>query len=243
MIKNSSRNAPQDLHVAIILDGNRRWGRKNGREESWGHYKGAQVLKRIVKRCPQLGVKYLTVFAFSTENWKRSPEEIDFLMNLMKTYLKKEKSTLHARNVKMRFLGERHRLSENLLYHMEEMETLTQNNTGLHLDVALDYGGRREILLGVQKIVQEAQKSSLPHDAITEEFFEKCLHTYPHPDPDILIRTGGDYRISNYLLWQIAYTELFFLAIQWPDFTVHHLKTIIENYHKRTRTYGGNLNV
>ncbi len=234
---------PGGLHVAIILDGNRRWGRRQNRGDSWGHYKGAQVLKRIVKKCPQVGVKYLTVFAFSTENWRRSSEEVDFLMNLMESYLKKERQPLHNHNVKVRFLGERHRLSQSLLRQMEETECLTQHNAGLQLDVALDYGGRREIIMGMKEALAEAQKNTLTPDAITEKFFERFLLTYPHPNPDILIRTGGDYRVSNYLLWQIAYTEFFFLPIQWPDFTFQHLKTVVESYHKRTRTYGGDAHV
>lgn len=239
----SPDKAPHDLHVAIILDGNRRWGRKNNKEDSWGHYKGAQVLKRIVKKCPQLGIKYLTIFAFSTENWKRSPEEIRFLMNLIEVYLKKEKLPLHKKNVRLRFLGERHRFSENLLHHIQEIEHLTQDNTGLQLNVALDYGGRREIVTGIRRLVMEIQKCALPPDAITEDLFEKFLFTYPHPHPDILIRTGGESRISNYLLWQLAYTELFFLSVQWPDFIFQHLKEIVKKYHTRTRTYGGNANV
>lgn len=240
--RHSSDNT-SGLHVALILDGNGRWAQAQGKPRIWGHTKGAQTLKRLITACPAMGIKYLTVFAFSTENWKRPVEEVQHLWSLVASYLRKERNTLHQNNVCLKIIGDRAPLSPKVLTLIDETEALTQDNTGLFFQVALNYGGRHEIVSAAQKVMRLAQHNHLDPETLTEAQFETFLQTFPYPDPHLLIRTGGELRLSNYLLWQLSYTELVFSSVYWPDFTVQHLQDALDGYFRRTRTFGGGVSV
>ncbi len=225
-------------HIAVIMDGNGRWAVKRGLPRVAGHKKGAEVVVQIVKAAKEFGVKCLTLYAFSTENWKRSPEEVGALMQLLRQYLDKNFKELEQNDVKIRFIGERYMLDSDIVEKMERLERRTAENKSLVLQIALSYGSRQEILTAAKKIAERVKSGDMELKDIDEQTFSDMLYTNGIPDPDLLIRTSGEQRVSNYLLWQIAYTELFFTKTLWPDFTKEELKGIIEDYQTRERRYG-----
>lgn len=219
-------------HIAIIMDGNGRWAKRKGLPRTYGHKAGADTLRKIVTECGKIGVKYLTVYAFSTENWKRSKEEIEALMFLFKTYLKNEKKTLMKNNVRFLVSGREEGVKKSLLDEIRKLEEETKNNTGLTLNIAFNYGGRAEIVDAVNKLLKDGKES------IDEEDISKALYR-DIPDPELVIRTSGEFRISNFLLWQIAYSEIYITDVHWPDFNEKSLEEAIESYNKRDRRFGG----
>lgn len=221
-------------HIAIIMDGNRRWAKAHNLPAALGHQKGVEVLKNILRACNDSGVKYLTVYAFSTENWNRKKEEVEFLMNLVAATLANELDEMNKENVQIHFIGDLTRLSGKLQKILSNAVETTKNNTGVFLQVALNYGARDEITNAVKKIV----RSGISPDDITHEIIAQNLYTSAVPDPDILIRTGGEQRISNYLLWQIAYSEIIIRNEFWPEFNKSILAECIEEFGKRQRRYG-----
>lgn len=226
------------LHVAIIMDGNGRWAKARGLRRIVGHQQGAEAVRRTVKHCRELGVSYLTIYAFSSENWKRPPTEVDDLMGLMRLYLRRELDELVDAGVRMRFIGDRHRLPDDIIALVNQAEQRTRTSSGLTLTVALNYGGRREIVEAAQHLARDAAAGRLDPGDIDEKTFADRLATNGLPEPDLLIRTSGEQRISNFLLWQLAYTELVFIPAMWPDFTKQHLEDAINEFHRRERRYG-----
>ena len=229
---------PPPLHVAIIMDGNGRWAKARGLRRIVGHQQGAEAVRRTVKHCRELGVSYLTIYAFSSENWKRPPTEVDDLMGLMRLYLRRELDELVDAGVRMRFIGDRHRLPDDIIALVNQAEQRTRTSSGLTLTVALNYGGRREIVEAAQRLARDAAAGRLDPGDIDEKTFADQLATNGLPEPDLLIRTSGEQRISNFLLWQLAYTELVFIPAMWPDFTKQHLEDAINEFHRRERRYG-----
>ncbi len=221
-------------HIAIIMDGNRRWAKEHNLPSAAGHKKGVTSLRNVVRACDEFGVKYLTVYAFSTENWKRSKEEVDFLMDLVAVTLKNELDDMDKENVKISFIGDRLKLSDKLQKVTSNAQEKTKSNTGVNLQIALNYGSRDEIVNAVKSIIDTGYKS----DDITADVISKHLYTKDIPDPDILIRTGGEKRISNYLLWQIAYSEVIVVDEYWPEFDRCSLLKCIEEFNRRQRRYG-----
>lgn len=226
-------------HVAIIMDGNGRWAKRRGMPRSAGHKAGADTLKQIIVAADELGVKVLTVYAFSTENWKRPEEEVSYIMNLMLTYLKKNLADLDAKNVQLRFIGDRTRLSKDLQELFNTAETSMHKNSGLIVNVAVNYGGRGEIATAVKSIVKDVENKKIDASQISEELISTYLYTAPENEVDLLIRPGADLRISNYLLWQIAYAEFWYTDLCWPDFTKETLIEAIKSYQGRDRRFGG----
>ena len=225
-------------HIAFIMDGNGWWAQIRGLPRNAGHKKGAEVVIEIAKAAKELQIKYMTIYAFSTENWKRSEEEVSGLMNLLREYLDKNFEELKKNDVRIIFIGERYMLDADIVAKMKKLEEETKNNKGLTLQVALSYGSRQEILSAVKRAVDIAKKTDLVSEDITEKMFSDLLYTASIPDPDLVIRTSGEQRISNYLLWQIAYSELYFTGTYWPDFTKEELSKIVENFKTRERRYG-----
>lgn len=225
-------------HIAFIMDGNRRWAKKRGLPTVVGHKKGAEVLIDTAKAVKSFGVKFMTVYAFSTENWQRDKEEVDGLMNLLRNYLDNSFKELEENNVKIVFIGERDMLAADIVAKMAKIEDKTRQNDGMTLCVALSYGGRQEIVAASKKIAELVQSGSLKPENIDVSTFSSMLYTAEIPEPDLLIRTSGEQRISNYLLWQLAYSEMYFSQTLWPDFSKSELKDIIEIYNKRERRYG-----
>ena len=225
-------------HIAIIMDGNGRWAQKKGLARNMGHKKGAQTVIDIAKAVKELGVQYLTLYAFSTENWKRDQEEVAGLMNLLREYLDKNFEELKKNDVRIIFIGQREMLDADIVLKMEKLEQETLNNKSLVLQVALSYGSRLEIVTAAKKIADLVAKKDIILDDINEEIFSKFLYTSGIPDPDLVIRTSGEQRVSNYLLWQIAYSEFYFTNTLWPDFSKEELSNIIENFKTRERRYG-----
>ena len=221
-------------HVAIIMDGNRRWAKENNLPSAAGHKKGVEALRKTVRACDDLGIKYITVYAFSTENWKRTKEEVDFLMDLVAITLKNQLDEMHKEGVKIKFIGDLSKLSTKLQKVLSDAENKTKANTGVNLQIALNYGSRDEITNAVKCITAEGLKP----EEITPEVISKYLYTSDIPDPDILIRTGGEMRLSNYLLWQIAYSEFIVIDEYWPLFDKKLLERCIEEFSKRHRRYG-----
>lgn len=221
-------------HIAIIMDGNRRWAKEHNLPSAAGHKKGVDSLRNIVRACDSLGIKYLTVYAFSTENWKRKKEEVDFLMDLVAVTLKNELDDMHKEGVKISFIGNIYGLSEKLQNVIKNASDKTKNNDGVNLQIALNYGARDEITNAVKNILKEG----LCADEITPEVISAHLYTSNIPDPDILIRTGGEKRVSNYLLWQIAYCEVIVVDEYWPQFDKKCLEGCIDEFNKRQRRYG-----
>ena len=221
-------------HIAIIMDGNRRWAKEHFLPSMVGHKKGVESLKNITRACDDFGVKYLTMYAFSTENWNRKKEEVDFLMDLLATTLKGELQELNENNVKMNFIGDMSQLNKNLQEIIEHSKEKTKNNTGVVLTVAINYGSRDEIVNAVKNIVELGYKK----EEITQELISQNLYTSSIPDPDLLIRTSGEKRISNYLLWQIAYSEIYVTKTYWPDFNKEALAEAIIEFAKRQRRWG-----
>lgn len=225
-------------HIAVIMDGNGRWAKARGLPRSAGHKQGAETLQKIAEAAADMGIKYLTVYAFSTENWNRPKEEVDYLMGLLRQYLKSEFKQIQERGARIRFIGERHMLADDIVEQMEKIESDTQNNSEFTFCVALSYGSRQEITSMVRKLAERVKNGQLDIDNINEKLISNELYTQGIPDPDLVIRTSGEERISNYLLWQIAYSELFFTKTLWPDFSVDELKDIINQYQTRERRYG-----
>lgn len=227
-------------HIAIIMDGNGRWAKKRGMPRTLGHKKGAENVVKITRAMKESGVKYLTLYAFSTENWQRSKDEVDALMQLLNEYLDKELKEIMDNNVRIVFIGERYMLSDSIQAKMTFLEKESEKNTDLTLCIALSYGSRQEILFAVKKIAAKVKEGSMDISQITQDVFSEELYTKEIPDPDVLIRTSGEQRISNYLLWQSAYTELFFTNTLWPDFGKDELWDIINKFNQRERRYGKN---
>lgn len=225
-------------HIAFIMDGNRRWAKKRGLPAALGHKKGAEVLVDTAKLVSRLGIRYMTVYAFSTENWKREKSEVDTLMNLLRDYLDNSFKELEENNVKIVFIGEKDMLAPDIVARMAKIEEKTKENSGMTMCVALSYGGRQEIVAAARKAAQLVKEGGIKVEDINAEKFATFLYTAEIPDPDLLIRTSGEYRISNYLLWQLSYSEMYFSQTLWPDFSEEELNKIIEDYEKRERRYG-----
>lgn len=222
------------------MDGNGRWAKKRGMPRTFGHKKGAENVVKITRAMKESGVKYLTLYAFSTENWQRSKDEVDALMQLLNEYLDKELKEIMDNNVRIVFIGERYMLSDSIQAKITFLEKESEKNTDLTLCIALSYGSRQEILSAVKKIAAKVKEGSMDISQITQDVFSEELYTKEIPDPDVLIRTSGEQRISNYLLWQSAYTELFFTNTLWPDFGKDELWDIINKFNQRERRYGKN---
>jgi undecaprenyl diphosphate synthase len=238
-MSNSVSNAlPLPDHIAIIMDGNGRWATQRKLPRVAGHKKGADSVREVIESCVEIGVPYLTLYAFSSENWRRPADEVDSLMELLKFYLSKEIKTLHKNGIKLNFIGERSKLSKDIAKNLVQAEELTKENKNLVLTIALSYGSRQEIIHAAQRIAREASDGKLTALEINEQSFSKFLYTIDIPDPDLLIRTGGEQRLSNFLLWQSAYTELFFDNVLWPDFHKENLEQAILEFGKRERRYG-----
>lgn len=229
---------PTPGHVAIIMDGNGRWAVRRGLPRLAGHRRGAEALRSVVEACPDLGVTHLTLYAFSTENWKRSAAEVEGLMRLFRWYFRKEGTKLAESEVRVRFIGKRDRLSTDILGMMESLEAWTAHNTRFHLTVALDYGGRNEIIRGALKLAERMAAGEIDAEAVDEAAFGRFLDTDGLPDVDLVIRTSGEIRISNFLLWQAAYAEYTFPDVCFPDFTPEIFAECIEAYSRRDRRYG-----
>lgn len=225
-------------HIAFIMDGNRRWAKQHGLPIAAGHRKGAETLTQIAKAAKKLGIRYMTVYAFSTENWGREKAEVDTLMDLLRSYLNKGFKELQEEGARILFIGEKYMLAEDIRQKMEQLEKDTADNENVTLCVALSYGSRQEIVNTARKIAAKVKNNELNVDNITADIFADNLYTKNIPDPDLLIRTSGEKRISNYLLWQTAYSEFYFSDTLWPDFSEQELKHIIEDYSKRERRYG-----
>ena len=219
-------------HIAIIMDGNGRWAKKKGLPRTFGHKEGAVALRKIIAHAAKIGVKYLTVYAFSTENWKRSQDEVSALMFLFKSYIKNEEKNIMENNIRFMVSGRRENVSKSLLEAIDNLQEKSKNNSGLTFNIAFNYGGRAEILDAVNRILKSGRTE------ITEEEFSKYLYNNI-PDPELLIRTSGELRISNFLLWQIAYSEIYITDTLWPDFDEKELDKAIESYNKRERRFGG----
>ncbi len=226
-------------HIAIIMDGNGRWAKEKGMPRLMGHNAGMKSLKEIVRACSDMGVRYLTVYAFSTENWKRPNEEVSGIFKIMVLYIKKELAELKRENVRIRVIGEWDQIPEEARDSMRFALEETSENTGLQFHIALNYGGRRELLDAVKALYHRLQEEGRDPDSIGEEDIERHLSTAGTPDPDMIIRTGGELRLSNFLLWQCAYSELIFRDVYWPDFDKRELESCIEEFERRHRRYGG----
>ena len=225
-------------HVAIIMDGNGRWAQLRKRPRLVGHHAGAKRVQEIVQACPDLGVKYLTIFAFSTENWKRTQSEVAGLMRLFKRFISAKAAELHQKNVRVRFIGDRVRLEARLQDMMDDLELLTAENDGVHLTIALNYGGRDEVARATQRLAYDVAAGKLDPRGIDDETLPKYLDTCFLPDPDLVIRTSGEARISNFLLWQSAYAEYEFIDTLWPDFDAAEFATVVARFGRRDRRFG-----
>lgn len=230
-------NVPQ--HIAIILDGNGRWAKQHGMPRNFGHTQGAKNVETICREAWNLGAKYLTVYAFSTENWSRPKEEVDALMKLLRNYMKNCIKTAKKNHMRVRIIGDKSKLDADIQESIAKLEEASKDQDGLNFQIAINYGSRDEMLRGMRKMLKEYQENPFPVEELDEEKFQSYLDTADIPDPDLLIRTSGEQRISNYLLWQLAYTELYFTDVPWPDFTKKELVKAIEDYNSRDRRYGG----
>ena len=230
-------NIPQ--HVAIILDGNGRWAKSKGMPRNYGHAQGSKNVERICEEAYRMGIKYLTVYAFSTENWNRPQDEVDALMKLLRNYMKTCLKTAAKNDMKIRVIGDITRLDDDIRTRIEELEEATKNNGGLNFQIAINYGSRDEIIRAVRKLARDCVDGKVHPDQIEEKTFENYLDTHDITDPDLLIRTSGELRLSNYLLWQLAYTEFYFTDVPWQDFSKRELEKAIEQYNARDRRYGG----
>lgn len=228
-------------HVAIIMDGNGRWAAARGLPRTVGHQRGIDAVRRTVEAAGALGVGYLTLYGFSTENWNRPFGEISELMRLLRFYLRSEVAELHKNNVRLRVIGDRSRLEPDIAELIRNAEATTRGNTALHVTIALSYGGRQEIVAAARRIADDVRKGLLTPDAVDETTLGEYLFTYDIPDPDLVIRTSGEKRISNFLLWQSAYAELVFMDTLWPDFTRSDLEMAIGEFHRRERRYGATV--
>ena len=249
--KNSEQQIPKQLiesfidpriipqHVAVIMDGNGRWAKEQGKPRTYGHYAGAERLKEIVRIADNIGVKALSAYAFSTENWKRPSAEVNFIMKLLDRYLTNEIETFQKNNVCVRFMGSRDGLPKNVQEKMDNAVQKTKDNTGIILNLAINYGGQAEILEAVKKVASEVKDGLLSIDEINIKSFENYLYTKDLPPLDLLIRTGGDFRVSNFMLWQIAYAEIWNTEIYWPDFSSEFFLQAVKDFQKRDRRFGG----
>lgn len=226
-------------HVAIILDGNGRWAKAKGMPRNYGHVQGAKTVEVICEEAYKMGIQYLTVYAFSTENWNRPKDEVDSLMRLLRNYMKTCLQTARKNRMCVRVLGEKSRLDGDIRKRIEELEEATRNNDGLHFQIAINYGGRDELVRACRKIGREVAAGNRKPEEITEETIAEALDTAGIPEPDLLIRTCGEQRISNFLLWQLAYTEFYFTPVAWPDFSKEELIKAVEAYNHRDRKFGG----
>ncbi len=226
-------------HVAIILDGNGRWAKKRLMPRNYGHSQGSRNVERICEDAWRMGIKYLTVYAFSTENWSRPADEVDALMKLLRSYLKDCIKTSRKNDMRVRIIGDRTRLDADIRESIRALEEDSKNNQGLNFQVALNYGGRDEIVRAVRRLAEDYKDGTLAADGITESTFRSYLDTADIPDPDLLIRTSGEFRLSNFLMWQTAYTEFYCTDVLWPDFTKEDLMKAVEYYNSRERRFGG----
>ena len=226
------------MHIGIIMDGNGRWAANKGLPRSFGHRKGAKQVSEIIKSCPKLGVKTLTLYAFSTENWNRAAHEVSSLMRLFRGYLQTKYLEIIQNNIKVTFLGDTNPLPNDILMQMKNLEKDTALNNGFYLNIALNYGGRDEIIRSTKKIVRDVLSNKIKTNEINEDLFENYLDTYNQKNPDLIIRTAGEKRLSNFLLWQTTYSELFFSDKLWPDFSPDCLAEAIENFNLRVRKFG-----
>lgn len=230
-------NVPQ--HVAIILDGNGRWAKKKHLPRNMGHVQGSKAVERIIEDAYDLGIKYLTVYAFSTENWRRPKDEVDALMKLLRDYLKNCIKRANKNNMKVRVIGDVTGLSQDLQDKIQQLEEASKNNTGINFTIALNYGSRDEMVRAMRRMAEDIQAGRIQKEDITETSFQNYLDTRELPDPDLMIRTSGEERLSNFMLWQLAYTEFYFTDVLWPDFNKKELKKAIEYYNGRDRRFGG----
>ena len=227
------------VHVAIIMDGNGRWAKKRGLPRTAGHAQGARTVEKILEDADHMGIKYLTVYAFSTENWSRPDSEVKALMNLLRTYMKTSLAKCAKNNVKIRVIGDKTRLDDDLQKAISDLERDTANNTGIGFQIAINYGSRDEIVRAVREVAENVRKGLIEPEAINEDMITNNLDTGGIPAPDLLIRTGGEQRISNFLLWQTAYAELYFCDVAWPDFSKEELEKAVDAFNSRERRYGG----
>ena len=228
-------------HVAIIMDGNGRWAQQRGRPRLFGHHAGARRVREVLQSCPEHGVKYLTLFAFTTENWKRTQTEVAGLMLMFRKYIQREARALVENGVRVRFIGDRIRLDDKLVSLMDELELLTAGNDLIHLTIALNYGGRDEVTRAAKRLAYEIEMGRLTHKDVDAETLARFLDTHVLPDPDLVIRTSGEARISNFLLWQSAYAEYEFVDTLWPDFTAAEFGRVLARYGQRERRFGAVL--
>lgn len=225
-------------HVGIIMDGNRRWAKEKGMIPSLGHKAGADNLKKVAEACEKFGVKHLTVFAFSTENWKRSKDEVKYLMDLFLSYAKSFRKRLNEKNYRVRMAGDKSALSQELQQEITYIEEATKNNDGLTINLAINYGGRAEIINATKIIAEKFKNGEISTEDINEDLINRNMQTYDSPDPDLIIRTGGEKRLSGFLIWQSAYSEFYFTKVYWPDFDDEELKKAITEYSNRKRNFG-----
>jgi len=226
-------------HVAIILDGNGRWAKSKGMPRNYGHTVGAKNVETICREAWNMGIKYLTVYAFSTENWKRPQEEVDALMKLLRNYMINCLKTAEKNHMRVRVIGDKTVLDEDIQKRIAELEEASKDNDGLNFQIAINYGSRDEMVRAMKKMATDQEKGTIKAEDISEELFAEYLDTAGIPDPDLMIRTSGEQRLSNYLLWQLAYSEFYFTEVPWPDFSKEELEKAIEAYNRRDRRYGG----
>ncbi len=236
-LSNQQENFPR--HVAIVMDGNGRWAQKQGCSRLEGHRRGVHNVRTIVENCIKLNLPYLTLFAFSSENWRRPKQEVTWLMRLLDGALEREVQTLHSNGVRLRFIGDISALAAGIQHKIDLAEELTRNNSKLHLTVALNYGGQWDITQAFRSILHRVQEGVICSDDISQQLISEHLSTAELPEPDLFIRTGGEQRMSNFLLWQLAYTELYFTNINWPDFDAGEFALAIESFASRERRFGG----
>lgn len=242
--KKKARNPEIDydrlpIHIGVIMDGNGRWAKKRGLPRSAGHQAGADTLKKIVTECNKMGIRYITVYAFSTENWKRPKEEVDFLMNLLMNYLRDAERTLAGENVVIRAIGSRAELSTEMQEQILKTENFTKDNTGIVMNIALNYGAREELVRAAKKICEKAASGEIAPEDISADMISDNLYTSGQPDPDLIIRTSNEQRLSNFMMWQASYSEFYFTKRLWPDFSISDLHEAIIEYQNRSRRYGG----
>lgn len=239
--KEQENDLPRELlpkHVAIIMDGNGRWAKKRGLPRKAGHSAGAKAFRKIARYANKIGIEYMTVYAFSTENWKRPADEVESIMNLLRDYLK-DAGNYKDENIRVHFIGDRSALAEDIIALMEDAENNSVNATGMVLNIAVNYGGRNELVHAVRELTQKALDGGLKPEDIDEEAVSGLLYTCGQPDPDLIIRPSGEYRLSNFLVWQSAYAEFWFSNVLWPDFTEKHLNQALTDYVHRSRRFGG----
>lgn len=227
------------VNLGIIMDGNGRWAKKRGLPRTAGHVTGAQVFRKIAKYCEKCGVRYLTVYAFSTENWRRPQDEVDAIMNLLRQYLKESLADFQQENIVVRFIGNREELAVDIRALIEEAESSTAHKSGMTLNIALNYGGQQEIVSATRKLAEKVANGSLQPNEITEEMLQEALYTEDQPPVDLILRPSGEYRLSNFLIWQSAYAEFVFMDVLWPDFKESDLDRAFEEYARRDRRFGG----